>query len=68
MSNASDFLHNLVNPLITIEKTGDFYAARILPMGLTGYGDSEEAAIVKVKRMFGAATIAFFKTFPKKDE
>ena len=32
------------------------YVARIAPLGLTGYGDTQDAALRKVKRMFASVT------------
>ena len=40
-----EFLHN---------EDMNLFAARIRPLGLTGYGESREAASVKIKRMFAA--------------
>lgn len=40
-----EFLHN---------EDLNLFAARIRPLGLTGYGESRDAASVKIKRMFAA--------------
>ena len=40
-----EFLHN---------EDLNLFAARITPLGLTGYGESRDAASAKIKRMFAA--------------
>jgi hypothetical protein len=36
---------------LEIENRGDHYAAYVSPWGLIGYGDTEEAAVTRVREM-----------------
>jgi hypothetical protein len=48
----------MVSPLYLHNKEIDRFAARIKPLGLTAYGDSQDEASRKVKRMFAFAVEA----------
>lgn len=44
----------IVSPEIRHNEVVGRFTARIVPIGLTGYGDDEDAALAKVKRMFAS--------------
>ena len=44
----------MVTPEFLHDEDRNLFAARIRPLGLTGYGESLDAASVKIKRMFAA--------------
>ena len=44
----------MVTPEFLHDEDRNLFAARIRPLGLTGYGESWDAASVKIKRMFAA--------------
>lgn len=48
----------VVTTVLYQRKDGTNYAARIVPLGLTGYGNTPDAAVRKVKRMFHSAVQA----------
>jgi phage terminase large subunit-like protein len=64
MSKASDFLNKTVNKLITVSQEtsseGIVYMARIKEMGLTSFGDTEQEATDKVKRMYSWCALTIF--------
>jgi hypothetical protein len=48
----------MISPLYLHNKETDTFAARITPLGLTAYGNSQDEATRKVKRMFASAVAA----------
>jgi hypothetical protein len=60
MSKAKDYLNKMLDEITTVEKVGtetEMYAARMRPLGITGYGNTEDGAREKVKRMFAWVAI-----------